>query len=53
VEGVRIVEDTLTPPRAALGACVVRVVDAFEFHPGPSGGSVSYTFPFVFEPQVE
>jgi TonB family protein len=53
VEGVRIVEDTLTPPRAALGACVVRVVDAFEFHPGPCGGSVSYTFPFVFEPQVE
>jgi hypothetical protein len=53
VEGVRIVEDTLTPPRAALRACVVRVVDGFEFHPGPSGRSVSYTFPFVFEPQDE
>jgi TonB family protein len=35
----------------AVGACVVRVVQGFRFNPGPDGGSVTYTFPFVFEPQ--
>ncbi|MBX7190892.1 MAG: TonB family protein [Sandaracinaceae bacterium] len=35
----------------AVASCVVRVVQGFRFNPGPEGGSVSYTFPFVFEPQ--
>lgn len=48
---VRVSEDTMSPPRPALGACVVQIVDAFAFQPGPTGGSVSFTFPFVFEPQ--
>jgi TonB family protein len=32
-------------------ACLVRVVEQFHFDPGPTGGSVTYTFPFVFMPQ--
>ncbi len=48
---VHVAQDTLTPPRPALGSCVVQIVDAWEFRPGPTGGSVSFTFPFVFEPQ--
>ena len=34
----------------AVAACVVRVVEGFRFDPGPTGGSVTFTFPFVFEP---
>lgn len=33
-----------------VGACICRVVDALSFDPGPTGGAVTYTFPFVFEP---
>lgn len=35
----------------AVASCVVRVVQGFRFNPGPEGGSVTYSFPFVFEPQ--
>lgn len=34
-----------------VGACVVRVVDGLFFDPGPMDGAVTFTFPFVFEPQ--
>lgn len=35
----------------SVGVCVARVLRGFRFHPGPEGGSVTYTIPFVFEPQ--
>jgi TonB family protein len=49
-EGVRVTDSSMAGGEA-VAACVVRVVDEFEFDPGPTGGSVTYTFPFVFEPQ--
>jgi TonB family protein len=49
VSGVRAAENTTGSD--AVASCVVRVVQGFRFNPGPEGGSVSYTFPFVFEPQ--
>lgn len=33
-----------------VAACVVRVISGFHFSPGPTGGAVTYSFPFVFEP---
>lgn len=47
--GVSAVENSTNS--AALGECVSRVVRGFRFNPGPEGGSVTFTFPFVFEPQ--
>jgi TonB family protein len=35
----------------AVAACVVDTVKRFRFNPGPSGGSVTYSYPFVFAPQ--
>jgi TonB family protein len=49
VSGVRATENSTGSD--AVASCVVRVVQGFRFNPGPEGGSVSYTFPFVFEPQ--
>lgn len=49
VSGVRATENSTGSE--AVASCVVRVVQGFRFNPGPEGGSVSYTFPFVFEPQ--
>ncbi|MFO0713709.1 MAG: AgmX/PglI C-terminal domain-containing protein [Sandaracinus sp.] len=49
-EHVHVAGDTLNIPTPSLGECVVRVVDDFRFDPAPLGGSISYTFPFVFEP---
>ena len=49
VSGVRAAENSTGSD--AVASCVVRVVQGFRFNPGPEGGSVSYTFPFVFEPQ--
>jgi TonB family protein len=50
VSGVHVTDNTMAGGDA-VGACVVRVIQGFRFNPGPSGGSVSFTFPFVFEPQ--
>lgn len=36
----------------AVATCVVRVIQGFRFNPGPTDGSVSYSFPFVFAPQT-
>ena len=47
--GVRIIE--AAPGMEAVGACITPVVEAFHFDPGPEGGSVTYSFPFVFEVQ--
>jgi TonB family protein len=49
VSGVRAAENSTGSD--AVASCVVRVVQGFRFTTGPEGGSVSYTFPFVFEPQ--
>jgi len=35
----------------AVARCVMETVERFRFNPGPSGGSVSYSYPFVFAPQ--
>lgn len=36
---------------AAVASCVVNAVKAFRFNPGPEGGSVTFSYPFVFAPQ--
>lgn len=35
----------------AVASCVVDTVKRFRFNPGPDGGSVTYSYPFVFAPQ--
>lgn len=35
----------------AVASCVVDAVKRFRFNPGPEGGSVTYSYPFVFAPQ--
>ena len=35
---------------AAVGTCVANTVSSFRFNPGPDGGSVTYSYPFVFAP---
>jgi TonB family protein len=35
----------------AVAACVVDTVRRFRFNPGPDGGSVTFSYPFVFAPQ--
>ncbi len=41
-------ENTTNDP--AVAACVVDAVKRFRFNPGPEGGSVTYSYPFVFAP---
>lgn len=48
VTNVRASENTTGSDEVA--SCVVRVISGFRFNPGPEGGSVTYSFPFVFEP---
>lgn len=47
VEGVYVTENTVSP---MVGECVVTIIDALHFTPGPTGGSVRFRFPFVFAP---
>lgn len=35
----------------AVAQCVANTIGRFRFNPGPEGGSVSYSYPFVFAPQ--
>jgi len=49
VRGVTIPENTTGSP--AVAACVGRVVEELRFRPGPVGGGVTYSFPFVFAVQ--
>jgi len=44
------VDDELSGAAPSLCPCVLQIIDGFRFDPGPLV-SVSYTFPFVFEPQ--
>jgi TonB family protein len=36
---------------SAVAQCVSRAISRFRFNPGPEGGSVTYSYPFVFAPQ--
>ena len=49
VTGAKAVENTTGSP--AVADCVTRTVARFRFNPGPSGGSVTFRYPFVFQPQ--
>lgn len=49
VSGVKVVDNTTG--EAAVGTCVANAVQRFRFNPGPEGGSVSFSYPFVFAPQ--
>jgi TonB family protein len=49
VSAVRVVENTTRDE--AVGSCVANAVQRFRFNPGPQGGSVSFSYPFVFAPQ--
>jgi len=35
----------------AVADCVTRTISRFRFNPGPDGGSVTFRYPFVFQPQ--
>ena len=35
----------------AVGKCVANTIRRFRFNPGPDGGSVTFSYPFVFAPQ--
>ncbi len=49
VSGASATENT--SGSAGLASCVVTTVQRFRFTPGPSGGSVTFSYPFVFAPQ--
>ncbi len=40
-----------TTGSAAVADCVTRTIRRFRFNPGPEGGSVTFRYPFVFQPQ--
>ena len=42
-------ENTTGSP--AVATCVVNTIRRFRFNPGPEGGSVNFSYPFVFAPQ--
>ncbi len=49
VSGATAVENSTGDP--AVATCVVGTVGRFRFSPGPAGGSVTVSYPFVFAPQ--
>jgi TonB family protein len=49
VTDARASENTTGSPSVA--DCVTRTIGRFRFNPGPSGGSVTFRYPFVFQPQ--
>jgi TonB family protein len=49
VSGVKVSENTTSDD--AVGQCVANAIQRFRFNPGPQGGSVSFSYPFVFAPQ--
>jgi TonB family protein len=40
-----------TTGSSAVADCVTRTISRFRFNPGPEGGSVTFRYPFVFQPQ--
>lgn len=49
VTGAKAAENTTGS--AAMADCVTRTISRFRFNPGPEGGSVTFRYPFVFQPQ--
>jgi TonB family protein len=49
VSGVKVTDNTTGSP--AVGQCVANAIQRFRFNPGPEGGSVTFSYPFVFAPQ--
>jgi TonB family protein len=49
VSNVRASENTTGDD--AVASCVTGVVQRFRWNPGPEGGSVTFSYPFVFAPQ--
>jgi TonB family protein len=49
VSSVKVTENSIGSD--AVGTCVANAIQRFRFNPGPSGGSVSFSYPFVFAPQ--
>jgi TonB family protein len=49
VTGVKVTDNTTGD--TAVGQCVANAVQNFRFNPGPDGGSVTFSYPFVFAPQ--
>jgi len=49
VSGAHATENTTGSP--AVASCVVDTISRFRFNPGPEGGSVNFSYPFVFAPQ--
>jgi TonB family protein len=49
VSGVKVAENTTGD--TAVGNCVANAIQRFRFNPGPEGGSVTFSYPFVFAPQ--
>jgi len=40
-----------TTGSSGVADCVTRTISRFRFNPGPEGGSVTFRYPFVFQPQ--
>ncbi len=51
VEDVRAIENSMG--NAEVASCITNMIQRFRFTPGPDGGSVTYQFPFAFEPAEE
>lgn len=49
VSRLRVIENTAQSEQ--LAGCVTRNLSGLRFNPGPTGGSVSYSYPFVFTAQ--
>lgn len=49
VTDAKATENTTGSP--AVAECVTRTISRFRFNPGPEGGSVTFRYPFVFQPQ--
>lgn len=49
VSGVKVTDNTTGD--AAVGQCVANAIQRFRFNPGPEGGNVTFSYPFVFAPQ--
>lgn len=49
VTDAKATENTTGSP--AVAECVTRAISRFRFNPGPDGGSVTFRYPFVFQPQ--
>jgi TonB family protein len=49
VSGVKVTDNSTGDD--AVGQCVANAIQRFRFNPGPEGGSVTFSYPFVFAPQ--